>query len=220
MQTGYKGRCNLELFHNVIAETRIGGCTGFARAIRWCPAYRLLVNNLIYGNGSGGASFDTDYASYADEPTLVNNTIVDNNGYGVIQGIPTIVNCVIWGHLDDLDAAVSQVSYSDVGEPGYDGINHNISADPQFVNPAAGDYHLAANSPAIDAGNNNQPGLPAFDIDGDLRIIGLAVDMGADESRQFTIYLPTITQDHEDGLIIQATGRPGRWDWWSRRRLT
>ena len=219
-KTGYKGRCNLELFHNVIANNQGWGLYRVRESNPEVPSVPLLVNNLIYGNGSGGASFDTDYASYADEPTLVNNTIVDNNGYGVIQGIPTIVNCIIWGHLDDLDAPVSQVSYSDVGEAGYGGFNHNISAEPQFVNPSAADYHLAATSPAIDAGNNSQPGLPAFDIDGDLRIIGLAVDMGADESRQFTIYLPTIKRDHEDGQIVEAPGRPSRWDWRSRRRLT
>jgi hypothetical protein len=46
---------------------------------------------------------------------------------------------------------------------------YNIFLDPQFVDTAAGDYHLAAGSPCIDAGD------PALDLDPD----GTIADMGA-----------------------------------------
>ncbi len=48
--------------------------------------------------------------------------------------------------------------------------NENISADPQFVNVALGDYHLLPSSPSIDAGSNSAPGLPMTDADGQPRI--------------------------------------------------
>ena len=58
----------------------------------------------------------------------------------------------------------------------------NISSDPKFA--GATDYHLAAGSPSIDAGNNSAPSLPATDLDGNPRISGPAVDQGVYEVQQ------------------------------------
>ncbi len=59
----------------------------------------------------------------------------------------------------------------------------NIKDDPLFVNDHEGDLHLRDGSPAIDAGSNSAPLLSslATDIDGDSRIEGERVDIGADE---------------------------------------
>ena len=51
--------------------------------------------------------------------------------------------------------------------------------DPLFV--GSGDYHLTAPSPCINTGDNNAPDLPTTDKDGNPRIIGGTVDMGAYE---------------------------------------
>jgi hypothetical protein len=66
-----------------------------------------------------------------------------------------------WGRTDDLV------------------VDGNLDADPGFVDLAAGDLHLAAGSPAIDAGVA-EPLLGLLDIDGDRRAKG-APDLGADE---------------------------------------
>jgi hypothetical protein len=54
-----------------------------------------------------------------------------------------------------------------------------VSTDPQLRDPAAGDYHLLAGSPAVDVG----AGTPAasYDFDGVSRPIGGGVDVGAYE---------------------------------------
>ncbi len=67
----------------------------------------------------------------------------------------------------------------------------NINADPNFVNLggltgsevfAAGDYHLLGESPCIDAGDPEFITEPSeTDIDGNPRISGAKIDMGADE---------------------------------------
>ena len=55
----------------------------------------------------------------------------------------------------------------------------NIDADPLFVDPENGDFHLTVDSPCIDAGTLE--GAPEFDFEGDPRPQGDGVDMGADE---------------------------------------
>ena len=219
-ETGYKGRCHVSMFGNVISGNAGWGFNRIRASNPETPSRPLLVNNFIHGNGSGGVRLDAAAGNDLDLANLVNNTIADNNGFGVIQGLPMIANCIIWGHVDDLDTALDRVSYSDVGEVGYAGVNHNISADPRFVNPSLDDYHLLPTSPAVDVGDSAHPRLPPEDIDGEERVMGFEVDMGADEYRQFVVFLPTITNNHENGPIITGMGRPGRWDWRSRRRLT
>jgi hypothetical protein len=56
----------------------------------------------------------------------------------------------------------------------------NQSGDPLFANAAAGDFHLLAGSPAIDAGSDDGK-LGATDLDGRARTLGAAPDIGAYE---------------------------------------
>ena len=49
--------------------------------------------------------------------------------------------------------------------PDQTGNNGNISADPLFVDPVHGKYHLQPGSPAIDAGDNTAPNLPGTDCE-------------------------------------------------------
>src|SRR5262249_53862468 len=52
--------------------------------------------------------------------------------------------------------------------------------DPQFVNLAAGDLHLQSSSPCVNMGNNSYaPG--ATDLEGNPRIVGANIDLGAYE---------------------------------------
>jgi N-acetylneuraminic acid mutarotase len=90
---------------------------------------------------------------------------------------------------------------------------HNQSADPAFVNAAAGDYHQSATSPTIDAGTEDvQNG--ASDIDGDARELGLSPDIGADEFAPSRAGL-TVPRSHaqavllHDGRVLVASGSSG-----------
>jgi hypothetical protein len=53
------------------------------------------------------------------------------------------------------------------------------SVDPKFVDPGAGDFHLAANSPAIDVADTG----PSRDFEAQARPQGARFDLGADEAR-------------------------------------
>jgi hypothetical protein len=55
------------------------------------------------------------------------------------------------------------------------------AADPGFADPVTYDVHLLGTSSCIDAGYDSAPSLPDFDYEGQPRIIGDHVDIGADE---------------------------------------
>ena len=123
--------------------------------------------------------------------------------YNYDNSSPTVTNCILWGDtLPEIynDVGEPVVSFSDIqGQDVYTGTG-NISADPWFVDPANGDFHLLRDSPCIDAGTNGAPSLPAYDFEGDPRIIdgngdGTAtVDMGVDEV-WYAVYLPLVLKN-------------------------
>jgi hypothetical protein len=105
--------------------------------------------------------------------TIILNNIVVNNIANVGGGV-----CFDYSDLPTLD-------YNDVWNNtggDYFGIvpgPHDISADPLLVDLLNGDYHLAAGSPCIDAGDPLN--YPPTDFEGDTRPNGVAPDIGADE---------------------------------------
>jgi hypothetical protein len=144
----------------------------------------------------GGAAF----ANFSN-PILLNCTLAGNNATvqagGVFSTSATarLINCVVWGNTSTPFAGDTTpiVSRSDV-EGGYPGTG-NLNANPQFVNLASGDLHLAAGSACIDAGDSTSiASLTGKDISGSARgvddptvpdfgvpVFGLTVDMGAYE---------------------------------------
>ena len=146
-----------------------------------------ITNCTIRGNSAGkwggGGIFCWDSSSLS----ITNCTISGNSaGEGGSGGIfcdyfsPSITNCILW---NDSPNEISEygtpiVTYTDI-QGGYTG-ESNINADPQFVNPAGGDYHLQSGSPCINAGKSGI-GIPTDDQDGKPR--DGRPDMGAYEFR-------------------------------------
>jgi hypothetical protein len=184
-----------------------------------------IVQNVITGNtstGSGGGLYLLA-SSGSGSPLFVNNTVSGNAGAesGVyITGFESQVqlfNNIITAAAS-LPAVLCDTTYSSI-PPVFDhndlfnsagpaasgscsqvvGTAGNISADPKFA--AAGDYHLQSSSPAIDAGNNSAPALPATDLDGKPRISGVAADQGAYEFQQPVV----VTMSSVSGAIEGAS---------------
>ena len=154
----------------------------------------LIANNLISGNG-GGIGCHNSSAN-----VIINNTIIGNVGadsYGIIcSGSETIANTIVAFHTIGIAASTgtsvrnccvygnTTTNYG--GVPDQTGTNGNISADPKLSWPFYSNAHIQPGSSCIDAGDDGVVQGDWLDIDGQPRILGTHVDIGADESNGTT----------------------------------
>jgi hypothetical protein len=144
----------------------------------------LLANNFA-GYTSGGAA----------NSTLINCTVVSNvsGAYaGSVWGC-TLQNTVVYYNFSYYTNADSNPGYSFsnccLSFSTSSGAN-NFTNPPLFANLSAGDYHLNAASPCINSGNNF--GITnTTDLDGNPRIVGGIVDVGAYEFQSLVHYVKT-----------------------------
>jgi len=169
-----------------------------------------ITNNIISGNstehsGGGISSYDNS------TPLILGNTIYGNSassGGGIFcfYSNPTIRNTILWGDAGLMEIYLygyswPEVTYCDV-EGGWSGTG-NINADPIFVGPEKGDFHLRWHSPCIDAG---QPSLT--DPDGTRRDIG-AFYFNQDVDGIIELY------PHDTPIVIPPEGGDLFYDGWA-----
>jgi len=180
---------------------------------------RPARNCLILGNqawGSGGVRF-------WDHTPVQHCTIVSNSfDYGAVSGpyAGTLENSIVWGQADAVTAITTNryncLQGSAAGGEG------NLNYDPGFLDPAAGDFRLRADSPLIGAGMNLDWTDNAIDLAGSPRRIGERPDLGAYEVGALTVFF---TADRTQGIRgltnitftasvtgTNVTGLTYRWD--------
>jgi hypothetical protein len=199
----------------------------------WCggAASDPIVTNNVFRNISGVA-FNVRDASGSGQPQFTNNT-VGACGHGLLLRDPlntTVTNNIFaengvaverTGSDSDVvfrncffnnetDFVKYPASYGDPVIYNENGtqcdLGFNIFVDPQFAEDR---YHLTAQSPAIDAGTEEN--APAVDIDGEARPIGARYDMGADEfggSFPMVSPSPSATETREGTPTATATHTP------------
>jgi hypothetical protein len=141
-------------------------------------AYYVTLNNCtLLGNSasSGGGS----YHGALNNCTLFGNRASSNGGG---SNYATLSNCIVWGNTLASGVTNNYVggtfSYS-CTTPLPAG-NGNISGDPLFRLPAAGDCRLSPESPCLNSGVNTCA-VGSVDLLGNPRIQNGTVDMGACE---------------------------------------
>ena len=154
-----------------------------------------IAGNLFYGNvatdGTGGLYLDDGTV------TMAGNTVAQNGGVQVFAtnwgGNATSTDDLIEGSVQCQDGTFGGAggviafrnslvsgSVTGLGCSFTPGVNGNVSATPRFVAPAAKDFHLRPDSPAVNVGASVSA-LATLDMDGEARTIGSAPDLGADE---------------------------------------
>jgi hypothetical protein len=149
-----------------------------------------IVDNLIVGNTAcfGGG---VEWGGTTGTNLWVNNTIADNTsdfypglhimGFTFNHFFNNVIAAAsgpavfceftqpqVLGSNDVFSSAASAYGGSC---PDQTGLNGNISADAAFVDAAHRDYRLTMTSPAMDAGDDSAPALPAVDLGGSARVV-------------------------------------------------
>ncbi len=143
------------------------------------------VNCLVAHNNSG-----VDF----DGGNLINCTVVRNGiGLYMIKEYAAVFNCIAWSNnvnyhyrTDDLDRTFGVTYfYNNCTTPAYAGpgtVNGNIASNPNFLNPAAGNYRLGASSCVNGGWPSPGLGYGPVDLDGNPRAVGLP-DIGCYEKQ-------------------------------------
>ncbi|MCL1910163.1 MAG: right-handed parallel beta-helix repeat-containing protein [Kiritimatiellaeota bacterium] len=173
-----------------------------------------LEHSLIANNRANRTHEQSPAGVFISGGTIVNCTIAGNEG-GTTGGFytsgGTIINTVIAGNnatqgsgdtVEWAGNAGAESRFANCATSTAAPINATCTNAPTAVllaNVATGNYHAAALSPIIDAGQT-LANPPAFDLDGYDRVQGEAIDIGCYESdpSAFTI---AFTTDIEEGFI-------------------
>lgn len=203
--TNANGTCLIDRcgFFNNAAGTR-GVAENHGGAIYLAGA-GTVVNSAIFNNENGGI-----YLGDNNNAQVINSTVTRNTASGIDGQERTVVNTVIWGNstlsTDGERPNFLHCAYPEVNAEGAQGTNvylaakNNEADGPHFSSPSlktgfdtsfdiAQQYPLwtwepMEATPLVDAGDNGSftsIGIDGVDLNGDTRIQGSAIDIGAFE---------------------------------------
>jgi hypothetical protein len=155
---------DIKLYNNLVFTDGNGvGIHRFTTAGSHLKKDILIINNTFH---VGGICLQVTAEREHFENFVVRNNIFSGPDYGMINFVTLLESDVVLDHnLFTSTSSVYGQSY--------------VQGDPLFVDPAGGNFHLRAGSPAVDSGSAEL--APASDLDGIARPVGAGFDMGAYE---------------------------------------
>jgi hypothetical protein len=198
-----------------------GNCASNGGGAFQAYLFNCVLTGNCASNGAGGGAYFCG---------LYNCTVAGNlaaNGGGAFNG--SLYNSILYYNSATNGSNYAQVldmaNCCTTPDPGIGA--GNITSAPLFVDYAAGNLRLQSTSPCIDAGNN----VPhsQLDLDGNVRIYGNAIDIGAYEFNA-QLYGPpsvkvqpltqTVVTGSNANFQVVAFGEPPMsWQWWFNKAI-
>lgn len=170
--------------NNLLYDNHATGIAIFQQDGAVCSRDNRVLNNTILNESDGRWAVTLSHTSCVNNK-LFNNILYTAHSFrgtielpaGSIAGFESNYNIVMDRFsIDDGNSVISLAQWQGLG---YDANSFIINLSQLFVDIGADDYHLAAGSPAVDAGVT-LPDVPE-DLDGRPRPAGSAFDIGAYE---------------------------------------
>ena len=141
-------------------------------------AYATLNQCLVIGNS---AQIGTGVANCTGNNCTIAQNLASGSGSGSGAYSSTLNNCIIYYNQAVTNADTSSCVLANCCTPSlaYPNVINSFTNEPLFVD-SNGDFHLQSDSPCINAGNNSFT-TTTNDLDGNPRIAGGTVDVGAYE---------------------------------------
>lgn len=202
---------HIEIFQNIVHDC---AASGIALASESGGLLENIVihNNLVYHNKTCGLGIYNCCSSLASlHPmrwiNIINNTFYNNGwepwGAGICVKNPDIEHVIIRNNICSQNVSFQIQVETDVpmgtltvdhnlidgysGAPGDIYGTEYVEGNPRFKATSQADFHLQADSPAIDKGSSLS--APDDDFEGDPRPQGIQYDIGADEYFEPTSFL-------------------------------
>jgi hypothetical protein len=168
---GQPGQAMNLVYGNTFVDNTVAGIRIVGRSTSGV-AHTRIYGNLVAQMNEDRPALQVDAGTFPD-------LVLDDNLF-FRQGSTRPIN---WGFAYGRSYDITPTSVADMTFADYQALTgwdtSGLSVDPAFVNAAAGDYHLSAGSPAIDAGSPLY--ATATDYDGHTRPSGGGPDIGAFE---------------------------------------
>jgi len=174
---------------------------------------RNIAGAALFTPGRGGA-----IASLSSQLSITNTILWNDVTYSgnPMSEAPELFVQGGFAHVDHSDVDGGRADLLVLGAAVLEWGDGNVELDPAFVDPTGYDFHLAAGSPAIDAGRRNEArgGTDAY---GDPRILdgtgnqAERIDIGADEF-DFTVLTADVPATL-GGTVTLTTTAPFGWNY-------
>jgi len=155
-------------------------------------------NNIFWSNET--RSSDRKSLDLANGDPNGDDLYVSDGGEGTYATI-NLYNNNFSGNADFVNAQSEDLYIENINNNYFQA--NNIQQDPLFVEADAEDFHIQGTSPCINVGLNSAPSISSIDYEGEDRIMGGTVDIGADE---FTYYTVTANGAGVNGGTMTSTG--------------
>jgi hypothetical protein len=196
---------NIRIHDNVITAANPSDSRGINVGNMQPTSYGAIYNNVLYNIGqdfSGIAAYNGIWKIYNNTLYNVNATAASHSGMimisnqanggpiveivnnifyadGPATGYVTISDSPLWGSPSQVAVWSNNLYFNSGAAPGLD--IAPVTGNPNFINPAAGNFRLQAGSPAINSGSSVVTTVTTIDHDGVGRPQGSTVDIGAYE---------------------------------------